>query len=73
VSSSPSVIDEMLSRLDTLEAQLGSCSIEKIAMLEQTIQDLQQQIEALRQKPRKDPLDDIFERHYGNGSAKTSK
>jgi len=75
----PTKIDEICSRLTAIEEQAASSSTEKVTVLEERIEVLNQQIDALQQKveeglkPPKDPLNDIYERHYGNGYRRSVK
>jgi hypothetical protein len=70
-------IDETFSRLVELESKVASSSAlevevaERIARLEQKLEGLQESEGSFR--PQKDPLDDIFDRHYGNGKSRSTK
>lgn len=71
-------LEEMVVRLIALEdraithQEYKAHYLERISALEQTVEKMQQQIIAQQQRPE-DPLNAIYEKHYGNGTKKNSK
>lgn len=65
-------IDEAFNRLAIVEEKTSHCPLEKIAALEQKIEGLQRQIQE-NLHPSKDPLNDIFERHYVTGAQNSKR